>query len=51
MVAGLETADLLEFLTDDALHLILSGFQNANLTREVRSVIDLTGFSRILTIE
>lgn len=51
----------LEYLSSSGLRIILSAHKQVtakngkfilrNLTREVRSVIDLTGFSRILTIE
>lgn len=51
----------LEYLSSSGLRVILSAYKQVtskggkfilrNLTREVRSVIDLTGFSRILTIE
>ena len=53
--------DKLEYLSSSGLRIILSAHKQVtakggkfimrNLTREVRSVIDLTGFSRILTIE
>ena len=51
----------LEYLSSSGLRIILTAHKQVaakggkfilrNLTREVRSVIDLTGFSRILTIE
>ena len=51
----------LEYLSSSGLRIILSAHKQVtakggkfilrNLSREVRSVIDLTGFSRILTIE
>ena len=51
----------LEYLSSSGLRVILTAYKQVtskggkfilrNLTREVRSVIDLTGFSRILTIE
>ena len=51
----------LEYLSSSGLRIILSAHKQVtskggkfimrNLTREVRSVIDLTGFSRILTIQ
>ena len=51
----------LEYLSSSGLRIILSTHKQVtskggkfimrNLTREVRSVIDLTGFSRILTIQ
>ena len=51
----------LEYLSSSGLRIILSAHKQVtakggkfilrNLTREVRSVIDLTGFSRILIIE
>ena len=51
----------LEYLSSSGLRIILSAHKQVNakggkfilrnLTRDVRSVIDLTGFSRILTIE
>lgn len=51
----------LEYLSSSGLRIILNAHKQVtarggkfilrNLTREVRSVIDLTGFSRILTIE
>ena len=51
----------LEYLSSSGLRIILSAHKQVtarggkfilrNLNREVRSVIDLTGFSRILTIE
>ena len=51
----------LEYLSSSGLRIILSAHKQVtakggkfilrNLTAEVRSVIDLTGFSRILTIE
>ena len=53
--------DKLEYLSSSGLRIILSAHKQVtarggkfilrNLNREVRSVIDLTGFSRILTIE
>ena len=51
----------LEYLSSSGLRVILSTHKQVtakggkfilrNLTREIRSVIDLTGFSRILTIQ
>ena len=51
----------LEYLSSSGLRVILTAYKQVtskggkfilrNLTREVRSVIDLTGFSRILKIE
>ena len=51
----------LEYLSSSGLRVILSTHKKVtakggkfilrNLTREIRSVIDLTGFSRILTIQ
>ena len=51
----------LEYLSSSGLRIILTAHKQVtakggtfilrNLTREVRSVIDLTGFSRILTIQ
>ena len=51
----------LEYVSSSALRIILSAHKQVtakggkfilrNLSKEVRSVIDLTGFSRILTIE
>ena len=51
----------MEYISSSGLRIILSAHKQVtakggkfilrNLTREVRSVIDLTGFSRILTIE
>ena len=51
----------LEYISSSGLRIILSAHKQVtakggkfilrNLSREVRSVIDLTGFSRILTIE
>ena len=51
----------LEYLSSSGLRIILTAHKQVaakggkfilrNLTREVRSVLDLTGFSRILTIE
>lgn len=53
--------DKLEYLSSSGLRLILTAhkqitakngkFLLRNLTSEVRSVLDMTGFSRILTIE
>lgn len=51
----------MEYISSSGLRIVLSAHKQVtakggkfilrNLTREVRSVIDLTGFSRILTIE
>ena len=51
----------MEYISSSGLRIILTAHKKVtakggkfivrNLTREVRSVIDLTGFSRILTIE